>query len=105
MTFTPREMLERLCAERGENFASLSRLLGRNEAYIQQYLRKGSPRRLTERDRRTLARYFQVSDVMLGGPPDDSPCIAGELVPVSRSPVRTAPGRGGVADDEIVRPC
>ena len=32
----PRKVLERLCAERGDDFAGLSRMLGRNAAFIQQ---------------------------------------------------------------------
>ena len=42
----PRNVLERLCAERGEDFAGLSRMLGRNSAYIQQFVRRGVPKRL-----------------------------------------------------------
>jgi len=105
MTLTPREMLERLCAERGENFASLSRLIGRNEAYIQQYLRKGTPRQLKEQERRTLARYFQIPESMLGGMPDDDRAALGELVPVTRSPARASAGPGAIPDDETTRPC
>ncbi|WP_300974778.1 S24 family peptidase [Sphingomonas sp. LHG3406-1] len=63
----PRALLQRLCVERGEDFASLSRLLGRNSAYIQQYVRRGTPRRLPERERRILARHFGVSERALGG--------------------------------------
>ena len=54
----PRLVLERLCAERGEDFAGLSRMLGRNAAYIQQFVRRGVPRRLGEEERRKLAAYF-----------------------------------------------
>ena len=54
----PRKALERLCAERGEDFAGLSRFLGKNPAYIQQYIRRGTPRRLKEEERRKLARFF-----------------------------------------------
>ncbi|HEV8407855.1 MAG TPA: peptidase S24, partial [Sphingomicrobium sp.] len=39
MATDPRLVLERLCAERGEDFAGLSRMLGRNAAYIQQFVR------------------------------------------------------------------
>lgn len=46
MSSNPRQALEQLCEERGENFASLSRLIGRKDAYIQQYLRKGTPRQV-----------------------------------------------------------
>ena len=64
----PRLVLERLCAERGEDFAGLSRMLGRNSAYIQQFVRRGVPKRLGEDERRKLARYFGVSEALLGGP-------------------------------------
>ncbi|RSY78059.1 helix-turn-helix transcriptional regulator [Sphingomonas koreensis] len=63
-----RAALERLIERRGESYASISRLLGRNAAYIQQHIRRGSPRRLEEADRRKLARYFGVDDSELGGP-------------------------------------
>jgi phage repressor protein C with HTH and peptisase S24 domain len=104
MTSNPRHVLEALCAERGENFASLSRLIGRNDAYIQQYLRKGTPRQLKERERRTLARYFQIPESMLGGLPEDLAVEYGELVPVMRSPVRASAGPGAIPADEAGRP-
>jgi phage repressor protein C with HTH and peptisase S24 domain len=104
MTSNPRHVLETLCAERGENFASLSRLIGRNDAYIQQYLRKGTPRQLKERERRTLARYFQIPESMLGGLPDDAEAEYGELVPVARVPVRASAGPGAIPGDESARP-
>jgi phage repressor protein C with HTH and peptisase S24 domain len=99
-----REVLEKLCAERGVNFASLSRLVGRNDAYIQQYLRKGTPRQLKERERRTLARFFHIPETMLGGMPEDSAAEFGELVPVMRSEVRASAGPGALAEVEGVRP-
>lgn len=104
VTSNPRLVLEKLCAERGENFASLSRLIGRNDAYIQQYLRKGTPRQLRERERRTLARYFQIPESMLGGLPEDSAADLGELVPVARVPVRASAGPGAIPGEEIARP-
>ena len=55
----PRVVLERLCAERGEDFAGLSRMLGRNPAYIQQFVRRGVPKRLREEERRKLAPLRQ----------------------------------------------
>ena len=58
MSSDPRITLERLCAERGEDFAGLSRMLGRNPAYIQQFVRRGVPRRLGEAERQKLALYF-----------------------------------------------
>ncbi len=67
----PRVVLERLCTERGEDFAGLSRMLGRNPAYIQQFVRRGVPKRLGEAERRKLARYFSIPESLLGGPADD----------------------------------
>ena len=104
MTSTPRQVLEKLCEERGENFASLSRLIGRNDAYVQQYLRKGTPRSLRERERRTLARYFQIPESMLGGPPEDREADYGALVPVVRVAVRASAGPGAIAGEESTRP-
>jgi len=60
-----RVALARLIDERGEDYAGLSRLLGRNAAYIQQFIKRGSPRRLAESDRRILARYFGVEEALL----------------------------------------
>lgn len=62
-----REFLDRLIRERRENYGALSKLIGRNSAYIQQYIKRGSPRKLDEADRRTLARYFGVEEHLLGG--------------------------------------
>ena len=103
-TPNPRQVLEKLCAERGENFASLSRLIGRNDAYIQQFLRKGTPRQLRERERRTLARYFQIPESMLGGLPEDVSAQLGELIPVTRVAVRASAGPGAIPGEEGARP-
>ena len=104
MTLSPRQVLERLCAERREKFASLSRMIGRNPAYIQQFLRKGTPRQLKEKERRTLARYFQIPESMLGGLPEDAGAKFGELVPVMRTAVRASVSPGAPAGEEDTRP-
>ena len=39
-----RTALDRLIVERGENYADLSRLIGRNPAYIQQFIKRGTPK-------------------------------------------------------------
>ena len=98
----PRLVLERLCAERGEDFAGLSRMLGRNAAYIQQYVRRGVPKRLKEDERRKLARYFAVSEALLGGPAD----LSGRdgLVAVNRTAVRASAGPGAIVSEEAGRP-
>ena len=64
----PREALDRLLTERGLDYARISQVIGRNPAYIQQYIKRGSPRRLGEQDRARIAAYLGVSEAMLGGP-------------------------------------
>ena len=63
----PREALDGLISERGETYASISRLLGRNSAYIQQFIKRGSPARLDQSDIALLALHFDVPVEMLGG--------------------------------------
>ena len=104
MTSTPREVLERLCAERGVNFATLSRLIGRNPAYIQQYLRKGTPKQLGENERRAIAVYFDIQESMLGGPREDEAAAYGKLVPVMRTSTRASAGAGAVPSEETSWP-
>lgn len=82
----PREALRRLTVERGEDFSSLSKLVGRNAAYIQQYIRRGTPKRLPERERRILARHFGVSEQVLGAEPETAaPHGMIDLAPVDGS--------------------
>ena len=102
MVSDPRQVLQRLCAERGEDFAGLSRMLGRNPAYIQQFVRRGVPKWLREAERRKLARYFAVPESMLGGPTEDEP--AAGLVAVDRVPVRASAGPGAIPYEEAGKP-
>ena len=99
----PRKALERLCAERGEDFAGLSRFLGKNPAYIQQYIRRGTPKRLRGDERRKLARYFGVPESMFGGPAEAEAAPPG-LVPVKRVLVRASAGPGAIPDAELAHP-
>jgi phage repressor protein C with HTH and peptisase S24 domain len=103
MISDPRLVLERLCAERGEDFAGLSRMLGRNPAYIQQFVRRGVPKRLKEDERRKLARYFSVSESVLGGPPESAFDRNG-LVSVNRHPVAVSAGPGTLVTEELGKP-
>ena len=99
----PRLVLERLCAEHGEDFAGLSRMLGRNSAYIQQYVRRGVPKRLREEERGKLARYFAVPEALLGGPPEEARASS-DLVSVKRHPVAVSAGPGAIVTEELGKP-
>src|SRR5260221_1150995 len=99
----PREILQRLCAERGEDFAGLSRMLGRNAAYIQQFVRRGIPRRLGEDERRKLARYFGIPETLLGGPVPEG-IVADGLISVKRHAVMGSAGPGAIVTEELGKP-
>lgn len=96
----PRALLDRLIRERGEDCASLSRLLGRNPAYVQQFIRRGTPRELHHRDRDRLARYFGIPPAWLGAP---------DAAASSDAPLRIVPlldtaasaGPGAVGEDRL----
>jgi hypothetical protein len=92
-----RAALARLIEEKGGDFAGLSRLIGRNPAYIQQFIRRGTPKRLAEADRRLLARYFGVDEVVLGGRTADP---RGGLVAVARLDIGASAGAGAFDGDE-----
>ena len=62
----PRTRLLELALERRVSLGALSSLIQRNYSYLQQFIRKGSPRRLAETDRRALARFFGVDESELG---------------------------------------
>ncbi|MGB7374061.1 S24 family peptidase [Pontixanthobacter sp.] len=61
------ERLLELTQERGSSLARLSEMIGRNPTYLQQFIRKGSPRKLEEHDRKMLADFFRVPESELGG--------------------------------------
>ena len=98
-----RAALQRLIEERGEDYASLSRLLGRNAAYIQQYIKRGNPRKLAEDDRRLLARYFSVPETVLGGPQTEPAAAADAPVRVPQLDVGASAGPGTFPGDERPR--
>jgi len=93
----PPQVLETLIADRGEDYASLSRLLGRNAAYIQQFIKRGTPKKLAEDDRRTLARYFGIEEALLGAPDYDRPPKMAVLPVLD---VRVSAGHGAVSGRE-----
>lgn len=109
-----RTNLDRLIRERGESYGAISRLIGRNSAYIQQFVKRGTPRKLDEADRRLLARYFGIDERLLGGPESAAmppvtqsiaePVIGGvprHLVTVPRLALGASAGAGSFDEDEM----
>lgn len=71
----PRRALDELIKERGESYSSVSRLLSRNAAYIQQFIKRGSPAHLDDSDIAQLSVHFGVPAAVFGG--DEVPESAG----------------------------
>lgn len=57
-----RKKISRLILERGLNYAQVSLAIGKNIAYIQQFIKNGSPRRLGEVERHKLAQILHVDE-------------------------------------------
>lgn len=108
ITAGPRERLQQLTRQRGVSLAQLSGLIGRNSAYLQQFVGRGSPRKLEEGDRRTLAEFFGVAESELGGPEDisfASPANAGKgprsgWIEIPRLPLGASAGPGALVVEE-----
>jgi len=90
-------------AEAGRtSLASLSAMLGRNPSYLQQFVRKGSPRKLEEADRRKLAEFFGVSEVELGADPEHlRQRDLDDFIAVPRLPLDASAGPGAFSAEEI----
>lgn len=100
----PRQRLLDLADRHGSSLAALSELIGRNASYLQQYIRKRSPRKLDEADRSTLAQFFGVPESELGGPEDNSSdsrgARAGDWVDIPRLSLDASAGPGAVGAEE-----
>lgn len=96
-TVDQRAVLERLLRERREGYAALSRLIGKNAAYIQQFIKRGTPTKLDEEDRKTIAHYLGVSDAELGGDEGLSDSD-GSFMRVFQFSVRASAGHGAIND-------
>lgn len=109
---SPRETLDRLIREKGTSYGALSALVGRNSAYIQQYVKRGTPRKLDEADRRKIARFLGVDEGLLGElevglggaqPPEiakNRNYPRSSLVVVPRLPLGASAGAGTLDEDE-----
>ncbi len=90
-----RTTLAGLAGEAGVSLAFLSRAIRRNEAYLQQFVKRGTPRRLEEGDRRWLAAYFNVDESTLGGA-----ARAPDMVAVRRIDADAHAGAGGLVEED-----
>jgi Peptidase S24-like len=107
-----RERLDRLIrASRADDYASVSALIGKNHAYIQQFITRGVPARLKEEDRRKVARHFNVPEWELGGPYHELPRKAFQsgfseggaagVVMIPAYDISASAGFGSFVEDEL----
>ena len=102
-----RARLVELTEKSRTSLASLSAMLGRNPSYLQQFVRKGSPRKLEEADRRKLAEFFGVGEVELGADPgaqrveNTGGFQASDFVAVPRLALDASAGPGAFSAEEI----
>lgn len=106
VTHDPRTRLLQLVSEQGASLSGLSEMIGRNSTYLQQFIRKGSPRKLEETDRRRLAQFLGVAESELGAPEDFSSQTTakpsrGEWVDVPRLPLGASAGPGLLPGEEL----
>jgi len=99
----PRTRLVDLAASRGVSLSALSVLVGRNASYLQQFVRKGSPKKLDEADRRKLAQFFGVPETDLGGEEEISSARSSpEWIDIPRLAVDAAAGPGQFPGEEAM---
>jgi len=63
-----RRIIAKRIQERGLTYKDVSLALGRNHAYIQQYIERGTPSELKERTRSKLAELLDIPEIEIGGP-------------------------------------
>lgn len=94
-----RRRLLALAEERGVSLSQLSRLIGKNASYLQQFVRKGSPRKLEENDRALLAQFFGVPEMELGAAQEKS-SDGDAWVDIPRFPLEASAGAGATVHGE-----
>lgn len=109
-----RGRLQDLVRDSGTSLAALSRMLGRNPAYLQQYARRGSPRHLDHHDIQRIAEFLGVSPRLFetqrfdaetqrrGSTADTAIGAASrEWIEVPRLPLGASAGPGAFSAEEI----
>jgi transcriptional regulator with XRE-family HTH domain len=81
-----RRRIRALVKREGTSLAEVSRAIGRNHAYLQQFVRRGTPKALPEDARHALARFFEI---------DESELRASGAVPAPRETVPAPDAPGG----------
>lgn len=113
-----RRLLPQLAKAKGTSLKALSEAVGRNHAYLQQFVEKGSPKVLPEAVRYKLAEKLGVDEVMLRAPakgkvvsmaerrrgavaavPDELTFGEDTYLPVPVYDIRASAGAGALVED------
>ncbi len=100
---SPRVVLDGLIARSHDDYSSISKLIGRNSAYIQQFIKRGTPRVLNEIDRGVIARYFGIDETLLGAPAHQGK--AKGLIQIAIYDLYASAGAGSFQETEAVMGC
>ena len=106
-----RGRLQDMAREKRSSLAELSRVIGRNAAYLQQYVTRGSPRHLDEPDVRKIAEFLGISprvietrrfdDERLDAPMHRRAALTDDWVDIPRLPLDASAGPGAIGAQEI----
>jgi phage repressor protein C with HTH and peptisase S24 domain len=103
-----RDRLREIIRDRGATLSGLARLIGRNPAYLHQYLGRGSPRHLDEPDLLKIAQFLGVEPgevatrAIAGRQPASDRSGEGEgFVTVPRLALDASAGPGALGAQEI----
>ena len=62
----PRAVVQREADAQGTSLNALSLQIGKNAAYLQQWMKRGTPRELPEQERLKLAMALNIDERLLG---------------------------------------
>ena len=89
-----------LVAERDVSLAAASRAIGRNHSYLQQFIKRGTPRRLSEEIRHALAKILDVDERELRLPAEPTDGVGAGGSTARRPELRSFVARLAVARAE-----
>jgi phage repressor protein C with HTH and peptisase S24 domain len=100
-----RKRLSREIELRQMDMKQLSLALGKNHAYVQQFLTRGIPAKLKEQDRRKLSEMLDIPESELGGPTPASSAAqpASQFKTVTEYDIRASAGDGALTSEENIR--
>lgn len=98
-----RKLIVKAADERGRTLKELSLMLGRNHAYLQQFIERGIPAKLKETDRAKLADLLGVTESELGAPTRNRAIELPRVANVPEYNVHVSAGGGAIVGPENKR--